>query len=195
MEWFYYSKSDRSNIGCLIEGGLLIAVAIIASFFLLRPHKTPDVQTENIDDSFIALRIKTEVLKEAFTYNAQELFDVGTFWNFSVRAKNTEQAKSKFNNIFMGRDSAAVKIAKDYPDLFQFKKHYDGTCEFKMKKTTALPEVIEYKRDGNGNIKLDSDGNKIEKSSHLTSYTIVPAYVLANLINEKILILPETERD
>lgn len=195
MEWFYYSKSDRSNIGCLIEGGLLIAVAIIASFFLLRPHKTPDVQPENIDDSFIALRIKTEVLKDALSDNAQELFDVGTFWSFSVRAKNTEQAKTKFNNIFMGSDSSAVKIAKDYPDLFQFKEHSDGTCEFKMKKTTALPEVIEYKRDGNGNIKLDSEGNKIEESSHLTSYTIVPAYVLAKLIDERILVLPETERD
>lgn len=170
MEWFYYDKSDKTHLGCILPCGLIIIIAVIMAFYQFTPPKEPQIQNdEKVDESLIAIRINTDSLKQAFYDRAGEWFEVGTSFrfstqnpfSFSVKTKEGVTAKEKFEQIFLSPDSAAAKISRDYPELFQFEEHDNGICEFSMKKTT----------------------------SKLTGYTIVPTYLIVNLIKENILIL------
>lgn len=156
-----------------VLGAIRFSIALIvlagALLFLNYDKEAPAVVK---DDTRIYVKFNTDTLKSAIelankkpnqkakwgsvtTEMSLNLFD-GESAGFIIEAS----PKEKFYNIFYA-DSAATRISRDYPHLFQFSRDENGICRFRMAR------------------------------NQYDNYVILPTWLLVEMIENKILIMPE----
>lgn len=99
------------------------------------------------DEDRISVRFDTDVLVESLKDKKDEWGTVDTDWSLKFweneAATLTIESKpeQKFNKVFL-KDSAAYKIAEDYPHLYTFDVDEEGDCVFTMKREQGKENYV-----------------------------------------------------
>lgn len=155
-----------------VSGAIRFSIALIvlagALLYLNYDKEAPAVVK---DDTRIYVKFKTDTLVSAIelankrpnqnakwgTVTTEMSFNF--FKDKSAGLIIEASPQDKFYNIFYA-DSAATRISRDYPHLFQFSRDENGICRFRMVR------------------------------SQYDDYVILPTWLLVEMIENKILIMP-----
>ncbi|WP_280749999.1 MULTISPECIES: hypothetical protein [unclassified Parabacteroides] len=141
----------------------LICLSLACFSFQFKKDKLVEVK----DDTRILVHLNTDTIKDALDARAADWGTIDSDWspNFFKKESGGFIIESlpgqKFYDILCA-DSAAFRIARDYPYLFHFKETEEGGCRFRMAR------------------KQGKDG-----------YVVFPTWLLVELIERKVLILPQ----
>ncbi len=162
-----------NNISGALRFFIALLVLAIAFLFLNYDKEAPAVIK---DDTRIYVKFKTDTLERAIELANDKVSQhsnqnskwgtVITEMSFNIFGETAgfiieASPQDRFYNIFYA-DSAATRISRDYPHLFQFTRdEKTGICQFRMAR------------------------------NQFNGYVILPTWLLVEMIENKILIMPK----
>lgn len=143
--------------------GVLIAAIICPALLCLRFEKEEPSPVK--DDDRIQVHIVTDTLESALKSRAGEWGSYDSEWSPNIFSREAggfvieALPQQKFYEILTA-DSAAARIARDYPHLFSFGYTDEGACRFRMARQQGF------------------DG-----------YVVVPTWLLVELVERNVLLI------
>lgn len=139
----------------------IMTVLVLCFAFCTRVDEKQE-PVEYKDDNRIAVRIKTDVITDAWKqYAPKEEWGKmeSPWWQLFNKEFKIEASQGQYFYEILNADSAAIKIAADYPELFEYEQKGDK-CTLTMK--------------------CEKNGN----------FIVMPTWILGNLIQGGVLNLP-----